>query len=338
MIGVLTELGRRMARGETAARNIARDMLSREALTAWLGRYPGLPVAAARNVLVIMAGNIPFVGMHDLVCVLAAGHRAIVKPSSRDRENMEWVVDQLLDIDPKLQLSTLPPSAKLSTKVDAVIAMGSDATIAAIAASHPGIPTLLRGNRSSLAVLTGRETRAELEGLADDVLMYSGLGCRSVSLLWVPRGYDFGPLGEVLRRREATLPDIWRGSLRQTRALMRMTATPHLDTGAALLIENRDFPSQPGVLNYTFYDDPAEVAEWIAEHDDEIQCVATTNFQLYLRRLYPPRRFAATCGPQSVKLSTFNFQLRATRLGSTQRPGLDDYPDGRDTMQFLTTI
>ncbi len=322
MTEVLTELGRRIelriancelrGEGAAAARNVARDMLSREALVAWLGRYEGLPVARPRDVLIVMAGNVPFVGMHDLVCVLAAGHRAVVKPSSKDRHNMEWVVAQLLDIDPRAPVSTLSGECA----PDAVIAMGGDDAIAAIAAHHPGIPTLLRGNRSSLAVLTGDETAADLEGLADDMVLYSGLGCRSVSLVWVPRGYDLGPLGEVLRRREQTLGTEWKQSLRQTRALMRMTGTPHTDVGTALLTENRDFPSQPGVVNYAFYDDPHEAVEWIMEHEEEIQCVATSHFQL----------------------STFNFQLRAVRLGQTQHPRLEDYPDGRDTMQFLSEI
>jgi hypothetical protein len=318
MIEVLTELGRRMSNYElritnydgVAARNIARDMLSRELLTAWLADYPGLPVAKPRNVFIIMAGNIPFVGMHDLVCVLVAGHRAIVKPSSRDRKNMEWVVAQLLAIDPHTPVSI----AHGECAPDAVIAMGSDATIAAIAASHARIPTLLRGNRSSLAVLTGRETTAELEGLADDVLMYSGLGCRSVSLVWMPRGYDFGSLVEVLRRREGTLPETWRGSFRQTRALMQMTAAPHIDTGAALLTKSRDFAQSPGTLNYTFYDTPTEITEWLKEHNEQIQCVATNHSSL------------------------ITDHSRATRLGQAQHPGLTDYPDGCDTMQFLKTI
>ncbi len=337
MIEVLTELGRRLisdraslianhespiANHESrianhdgfAACNLARDMLARGALGAWLERYPGLPVARPRDVLVIMAGNVPFVGMHDLICVLAAGHRAIVKPSSRDRLNMEWVVAQLLDIDPRLPLSIF--NFQFSINPHAVIAMGSDATVAAITARYPAIPTLLRGSRSSLAVLTGRESEDELEGLADDVLLYSGLGCRSVSLVWVPRGYDFGLLGEVLARREPTLPDPWRGSLRQTRALFKMTATPHIDTGAALFVETPDFPARPGVVNYISYDTPAQPAEWIAEHKDDIQCIAT-NFPF----------------------SIFNFPFpRPVRLGRTQRPGLGDYPDGRDTMRFLMEI
>jgi hypothetical protein len=338
-IEVLVELGRRMsslaASGLTdgrqsdktspgfgptdsarAARNIAADMLTPEALSEWLALYPALPVARPRNVLRIMAGNIPFVGMQDLVCVLAAGHCAIVKPSSKDFENMSWVVRQLLDIAPDLPLSLLSGS---SSTPDAVIAMGSDDTVAAISEKYVGIPMLLRGNRSSLAILSGDETDGELAGLADDVLSYSGLGCRNVSLVFVPRGYDFSRLQSAMARRADTLDPGFTGNYRQARAMLRMSATPHIDTGSALLVEvteSPDFPARPSILHYVHYDTPEDVKEWIARHVPEIQCVAT-----------------------DFRLSTFDFQLPGTvPLGQTQRPRLVDYPDGRDTMQFLETI
>jgi hypothetical protein len=319
-----------------AAANIARDMLTREALSEWLALYPALPVSEPRNVLIIMAGNIPFVGMHDLVCTLAAGHRAIVKPSSRDRENMTWVVEQLLDIAPDLPVSVIENDnyqlSIINYQLDAVIAMGGDDTVAAIAEKYAGIPMLLRGNRSSLAVLGGNETADELEGLADDVLMYSGLGCRNVSLVWVPRGYAFSALQSVLAAREESLGAKYRGNLRQTRAMLRMGGAPHLDCGASLLVEttpsavpaatppqegNPHFPAQPSILNYAFYDDPQEAVDWIARHEREIQCVVS-NYQLSII---------------NYQLSIINYQL-----GSTQRPRLTDYPDGRDTMKFLETI
>jgi hypothetical protein len=330
VVDIFSELGRRMEsiegfdpRGKkiptnslaTAARNIAADMLSSRALTGWLERYPALPVAVPRNVLVITAGNIPFVGVQDLVCVLAAGHRAIVKPSSKDFENMSWVVAQLLEIAPDLPVSLMEDCAA----PDAVIAMGSDRTVEAISRRWAGIPMLLRGNRSSAAVLDGGETDEELAGLADDVLMYSGLGCRNVSLLFVPRGYDFGGLQSIFSQRVDSLGPNRRNNYRQTRALLRMTAAPHIDAGAVLLVDatpNPDFPAQPSILHYAHYDAPTEISDWLVRHDGEIQCVAA-NFQF----------------------SIPNFQIpRSVCLGQTQRPRLEDYPDGCDTMRFLETI
>ncbi len=300
--------------GDTAvaARNIALDMLSERTLREWLALYPALPVREPRNIFIIMAGNIPFVGMHDLVCVLAAGHRAIVKPSSKDSGNMAWVVEQLLDIASDLPVSLINND---NYQLDAVIAMGGNDTVAAIAEKYAGIPMLLRGNRSSLAILDGSESANELEGLADDVLMYSGLGCRNVSLVWVPRGYDFSVLQGVLTRRAESLGKKYGGNLCQTRAMLRMAGGAHIDCGASLMVEADDFPAQPSILNYSFYDSLFEVLDWIAAHDHEIQCIAASR--------------------------TFNFQLstfNSVRLGETQRPGLTDYPDGRDTMKFLAEI
>jgi hypothetical protein len=219
---------------------------------------------------------------------------------------MAWVVSQLLEIAPNLPLVL---TENIDCKPDAVIAMGGNEAVRAISEKCSGVPMLLRGHRSSLAVLSGGETTKELSAMADDVLMYSGLGCRNVSLVWVPRGYNFAPLQEVLAGRVESLGGKYRGNLRQSRAMLAMNGTPHIDCGASLLVEARDFPAQPSILGYAFYDDPSEVTDWIAAHDSEIQCVASNS-------PYP----------------------RAVQLGQTQHPRLTDYPDGLDTMKFLEKI
>jgi hypothetical protein len=312
-----------------AARNLAADMLTREALTSWLGQYPVLPVAEPRNVLVIMAGNIPFVGLHDLLCVLAAGHRAVVKPSSRDAANMTWVVDQLLGIDPTLPVSIHPMDVRDDSRgpiptFNSVVAMGSDDTVRAIAGQWAGIPMLLRGSRSSLAVVDGTETPDELNGLADDVLMFSGLGCRNVSLIFVPRGYDFSALRGVLSARVDGLDRRFVNNLRHQRALLALSGVEFIDCGAALLTEGREFSSAPSVVHYSFYDSANEVNEWIAAHEGGIQCVA-------LNRLASQ---VAVC-PLG---EGWGQTERTVIFGRTQRPGLLDYPDGIDTMKFLEKI
>lgn len=350
---VFSELGRRLEKafGETvgdvarAARNIARDMLAPEALAEWLVLYPALPVSEPRNVLIIMAGNIPFVGMHDLVCVLAAGHRAIVKPSHKDFTPMSWVVSQLLDIAPWLPVSLMTDD---SPAPDAVIAMGGDDAVAAIGQRWAGVPMLLRGNRSSLAVLSGDESRQELEGLADDVLLYSGLGCRNVSLVFVPRDYDFVPLQNIISQRENTIQLKYRNNYRQARAMLSMGGVPHLDCGACLLVGESDFSIQPSILNYAFYDDLYEVKVWMAQHDSRIQCVAAAPCLLEAPHAADDYQHAADdacrhavhdAAQRLVACSSLSrLHPRAVPLGDTQHPRLDDYPDGRDTMQFLMTI
>ena len=155
---------------------IADGMLRRDRLETWLAPYP-VPVAVPRRVLVVMAGNIPLVGFFDLLCVLAAGHRCLVKPSAKDRVLTEYVVGMLRELDPEVPVGFCDGSSP----VDAVIATGSDNANRYFRTQYAGIPALLRGSRQSVAVLSGRETEAQLEGLADDIWAYSGLGCRSVS-------------------------------------------------------------------------------------------------------------------------------------------------------------
>jgi hypothetical protein len=287
-------------------------MLSTEAISAWGELYPLLPAVASRNVLIIMAGNIPLVGVHDLVCVLAAGHRAMVKPSSKDFENMSWVVGQLLDIFPDLPLEMFSSD---SPAPDAVIAMGSNTTVAAISRQYGEIPMLLRGNRSSLAVLSGDESVEELAALADDVVSFSGLGCRNVSLVFVPRDYVPTDFAKALRRRKGSVGVKFGNNYRQVRAMLKMGGTPHIDCDVCALIEGSDFPSEPTIVNYAYYDNLSEVKDWVSVRDSEIQCVAL-----------PPVLIGA------------GIHQRAVLHGRTQRPLLNDYPDGRDTMQFLTTI
>ena len=281
-----------------AVRAIACDMLQREKLEAWLADYPALPVAEPRRVLVVMAGNIPLVGFFDLLCVLVSGHGCLVKPSAKDSVLMEHVVGLLREIDPSAPVRLYDGTSS----VDAVIATGSDNANRYFRAQYAGIPALLRGNRQSVAVLGGRETPAQLTALADDIWAYSGLGCRSVSLLFLPEGYDL-----QLRMPEVNVK--YRNSYRQQKALLTMGGQPFRDLGAAVAVEERAFPAALSRINYSFYKSPAEVGAWLAAHDAGLQCVVSE---------------CIAC-------------RRRVDFGHAQSPGLTDYPDDRDVIEFLTT-
>lgn len=330
MVDIFVELGRRMAcfgdgfctqevaerafeangwfrptETALAAKNIAGDMLSAPALEKWLAYYPALPVAEPKNVLVIMAGNIPFIGFHDLLCVFASGHKAVVKMSSKDAVLMSYAISQFLDID-----AGLPVTTDAGNEVpDAVIAMGGDDAVRVFREHYSGIPMLLRGSRSSLAVLDGTESKEALGGLADDIFTYSGLGCRNVSLLFLPRGYDTGILHGILSPRAAGQNRKYLSNYRQLKAMLQVNGTPFVDCVGCAMVESRGFPAAISCLNYTFYDSLDEVKVWVSEHDAEIQCVAGSL-------------------PHSCTVA----------LGRTQRPSLSDYPDGCDTMEFLAGI
>ena len=253
-----------------AVKVIRCEMLERQRLEAWAGAYP--PVRTPKRVVVVMAGNIPLIG---------------------------YVVDLLRTIDPAIPLRM----AEQGERPDAVIATGSDNANRYFRMLFGGIPSLLRGSRQSVAVLSGRETAAELSGLEEDIFAYSGLGCRNVSLLFLPRGY-------MPELRCTALNEKYRRNYLRERALLRMRRMPFVDLDGAVLCEDRSFPAALSRIHYTFYDSLADVEAWLAAHDDRLQCVVS----------------------QCVRHS------RRVAFGRAQHPGLTDYADDVDTMQFLGTI
>lgn len=277
---------------------ICAQMLDRERLEAWLAHYP-TPVSVNRNVLVIMAGNIPLVGFFDLLCVVAAGHRCWVKPSGKDRVLMRYVIGQLLESEPQAAV-TIWDETRMP---DAVIATGGENANRYFRTRYRGIPALLRSSRQSVAVLSGRETEAQLAGLADDIWAYSGLGCRSVSLLFLPRGYEpmlvMPPVNEK-----------YTNNYRHTKALLEMTGQPYRDLGGAVLVEQAEFPTVLSRIACVRYDSPEEVSAWLAAHDAQLQCVV------------------AACLSHS----------RRVGFGQAQSPALTDYPDEVDVMDFLCAL
>lgn len=281
-----------------AAKALVGQMLQPEKLAAWLADY-SVPVARPRCVLVVMAGNIPLVGFFDLLCVLAAGHSCRVKPSAKDTVLMEYVIGLLREIDPETDVACYDGVSS----VDAVIATGGDNANRYFRTRYAGIPTLLRGHRQSVAVLSGHETPEQLAGLSDDIWAYSGLGCRNVSLLFVPEGYD-PPL---------KMPQVnakYRNNYLQARALASLTGRGVRDLGAALLVEQREFPATLSCIACTHYRTLDEVESWLREHDAELQCVVSE------------------CVRHSRRVS----------FGRAQHPALTDYPDERDVMRWLTEI
>ena len=273
-----------------AVEAIRSEMLDHEKLMAWLSHYT--KAVEPKRVAVIMAGNIPLVGFFDLLCVVAAGHECHVKPSSKDSVLMRYIVEQLRDIEPNIAIYDYSADAAY----DMAIATGGDDANAYFREHFAGTRTLLRGSRHSVAVLNGNESAEELQALHNDITAYSGLGCRSVSMLFVPRGY---------------VPDFKRGvaenaKLRRNIQAMRATLTiegaEFWDAGAFIMRRGEDFAQSLAVVTLREYADIEEVKMWIEENTEHIQCV--------------------------VSHSDIPF-------GRAQYPALTDYADGVDTMRFL---
>ena len=280
---------------------VRREMLDAEKLSQWLSHYPSATTRDAKRVAIIMAGNIPLVGFFDLLCVLASGHIPYVKPSSKDRVLEEYFEQLLLEIEPSLRIERYVEGAEY----DAVIATGGDSANLYFRSAFAGTPCLLRGSRHSVAVLSGKESKEDIACLADDVFIHSGLGCRNVSLVFVPKGYKLS-----LPTRKMGLA--YHNNYLQCRALLTMRGVEFEDLGEAVLVPSKaEFPrflSQINVVEYTSLED---VKQWLSENDERLQCVV-----------------GAISG----------LHTRCVAFGQAQSPTLFDYADERDTMQFLAEI
>lgn len=281
-----------------AMQALAAELLQPESLRQWLAGYLRR-VGEPQRVLVVMAGNIPAVGFFDLLCVVCSGHRCLYKPSGKDSVLMDYIVAELRALAPDIPVERYDGTAP----VDAVIATGSDNTERYFKACYAGQPMLLRGSRQSVAALSGRETARQLAGLSDDIWAYSGLGCRNISLLFVPKEYE-------LQLEMPLVNNKYKNNYRQTKALLQMNGTSYRDFGASIAVEQWSFPKSLCELSVARYRTLDEVAAWIAEHDREIQCVVTD------------------CLPHD----------RRANFGRAQSPGLTDWPDGRNVLAWLATL
>ena len=274
---------------------IREEFLNREKLQRWTATYRKVE---PRRVAIIMAGNIPLVGFYDLLCVLMAGHTALVKPSSKDRVLTEYIINLLREIEP--EISILPYSD--DEPIDMAIATGGDQAAQHFRTRYANLPTIIRGSHHSLAVLDGKESAEEIEALATDIFSHNGLGCRNISLVLIPQGY------ELKITPPAHYNAMIEGNYRQNRALKSMLGVPFTDLGGYIAVESNNFSDNISQINYHTYDSISEVEQWIAANDDHIQCIVSN----------------AITHPRCV---TF---------GRAQYPTLWDVADGVDVMNFLT--
>lgn len=286
------------------------EALTADQLTRWLKDYPVLN-REPRNltVSVITAGNLPLVGFHDVLCILLAGFRARVRQSSEDHHLLPAVLNVLGSLDPRWEERW--EFAERINNPEAVIATGSNNSARYFESYFAGIPHLIRKNRNSVAVLDGSETDEEMEGLAEDIFRYFGLGCRSVAHVYIPRGFDTNRIFQaVFGRRSIIEHGKYANNYDYYRAFYLLNRDEVLDNGFFLLKRDEKWGSPVAVLHYTEYDGAEEVKVLLEERDEALQCVVT-------RVLDHPRR---------------------VDFGRTQTPALADYADGVDTLAFLSTL
>lgn len=278
-------------------------------LHEWVSRYD-LTNTKPAKVGVVMAGNIPMVGFHDLMCVLIAGHQLVAKPSSQDLFLIRYMADQLIRLEPRFAESiTIQERLK---DVDAVIATGSDNTARYFEYYFRNVPHVIRKNRSSLAILSGHESNEDLTALGQDVFSFHGLGCRNVSKIFLPVDYDIAALLPHWNSFETVINHHkYANNYDYNKSILLVNGTPFLDNGFLLITENeKDIVSPISVLYYERYSSYSSLTQRLEASAEKIQCIV---------------------GRPQPGLVTVPF-------GNAQFPAVDDYADGVDTLKFLSAL
>jgi hypothetical protein len=280
--------------------------LDEKNLLGWISGY-SLPSRSPKVIATILAGNIPAVGFHDLLCVLLNGDTALIKLSSKDTVLLKFLLEKVMEINPGF--SSKIRYAEQLKGFDAVIATGSDNTSRYFEYYFGKYPHIIRKNRTSVAILDGTEDDKDLTALGTDVFSYFGLGCRNVSKLFVPSGYDFGPMfrsWEIFQ--ELGYHHKYHNNYHYQKSIFLVSLIPHLDNGFVLLQENERLVSPIAVVYYEYYTNAENLRDKLSSVQDKLQCILG------------------------------NHSLATIKFGEAQFPGLTDYADGVDVLKFLIEL
>jgi len=287
---------------DLAVDNITNNFLQKDKLETWAKKY-NVKDVAAKNIGIVMSGNIPLVGFHDLLSVFISGHNAAIKPSSKDEVLIKHLVQKMIEWDERVTQKIF--FAFQLKGCDAYIATGSNNSARYFEYYFNKYPSIIRRNRTSLAVIDNTETKSELEKLADDIQTYFGLGCRNVTKLYVPSEYDFIPLLNALKKYDYFLDfHKYKHNYDYHLAMLIMNNKFYMTDGSLILTENDSVFSPVSQVNYSFYNNLDELMGTLKKNND-IQCIITN---------------------------------KGIQFGKAQFPLLADYADGIDTMKFLSTL
>ncbi len=282
------------------------EQLKLDMLNAWINPYKMQEIFMPKKILIIMAGNIPLVGFHDFLSVLISGHIVVVKMSSTDNVLLKVLINKLFTINSEFKNFINFIDDVKNRKFDAVIATGSDNSAQYFDYYFKGLKKIIRKNRRSVAILDGNESTVQLNGLANDVFAYFGLGCRNVSKLFLPKGYDlnklfeaFFPYSDLLEHKK------YGNNYDYNKAIFLMGNNKLIENGFLIMKEDESFLSPVAMLYYEYYDDVQIVEQFIKENADQLQCVVSQ---------------------------------KDIPFGNTQKPNLWDYADGVDTVDFLKEL
>jgi len=279
------------------------EWLYEERLTNWLESTPY--AQQPKKVALIMAGNIPLVGFHDFLCVLLSGHSVVCKLSSDDKTLLPALANHLIEFTPELKENIVFTAGRIE-EMQAVIATGSNNSTLYFQQYFGKYPHIFRHNRSSVAVLDGTETKEELAALGDDIFSYFGLGCRNVTHMLLPKGFELSRFFEgIFSFSDVVFNKKYGNNYDYHKAIFLLNKHNLLDNNFVLLRETEELFSPLSMVHYHFYSDPSEVDEYIFTHEKDIQVVVGHD--------YVP-------------------------FGKGQAPELTDYADGVDVLAWLADL
>lgn len=284
------------------------NSLTHENLNKWLEPY-NIAIERPKQVAIIMAGNIPLVGFHDFLSVLISGHHALVKQSSNDKHLLPYLAKYLEFAEPGFKGCITFTDDKLDG-FDAVIATGSNNTARYFEYYFKNKPSVIRNNRNSIAVLTGNETLEELQALSEDIFRYYGLGCRNVSKLFVPKGYDFELFFNAMYHWHPIIEKTkYANNYDYNKAVYLMSEFDMLENGFLMIKEDQSYASPIATVFYEYYESTQQLKEKLHSQKEAIQCIVSKG-----------------------------FIENEIAFGHTQKPQLWDYADDVDSIEFLLTI
>ena len=286
--------------------------LQKDELERWLANYPKVASQPEplKQIGVVMAGNIPLVGFHDYLTVLLSGNKLVAKPSSNDDYLLKLLHQQLVTINSAwAERVVFQDSMK---EIDALIATGSDNTARYFEYYFKNKPHLIRKNRTAVAVLNGNESAEALEKLSADIFTYYGLGCRNVSKVFVPKGYDTSTLLAATNApaQKALQHHKYNNNFEYNLSLYLINGAACQTNDALIVVPSKQLLSPISVLFYEHYASAEKLKEQLAEMEHKLQCV----------------------------LSDKSWFEGSLPLGTAQQPSVTDYADGVDTLKFLLEL
>ena len=287
-----------------------KHFLHEDDLQRWAELYAIPSSNISKRCGLIMAGNIPCVGFHDLLCVFLTGNHAVIKLSSKDSVLPQFIVQTICAIDPRC--NEYFNVVERLNDIDAIIATGSNNSSRYFEMYFAKYPHIIRKNRNGIAVLYGDERDEDIRALGLDIFAYFGLGCRNVSKIYIPENYNFDQLMAILHEfNDVVNHNKYKNNFDYNIALFMLNKAQYMNNGAFMLVKEKSLASRIASVNYEYFESIESLTRELTSLSEQIQCVVST------RELEG---------------------IKTIRPGTSQSPTFIDYADGIDTMQFLQTI